>query len=104
MSQKNEEAEIMALLQELFGGVAVPVKTVEYSAEGNAFVMYNVNGQAFGGDFKEDSKYGLDWLIESAADGSLAKGFAMYEPVEPEILEAQLGRFSDWKQVYPVQN
>ena len=106
MSKKSEDQELQKILKLLaaLGGEATPVQTVKYSEQGKAFVMYNTKGEAYGGDFRPDAELGLDWLVEAAANGSLAQQFAVYEPVEPAILAERIGRFSDWKQVYPVLN
>lgn len=93
-------SEIDSLLSALFGDTS-PVAKVQWSEAGRAACITCENGDVYGGNFGEP--FDPNSLIEMAADGSLARYFQMYEPVEPEIVQEKLAEQSDWKEIYPVK-
>lgn len=103
MSNSNDIQGLLAALMSEFGLEPIDIKTVEFSEEGRAFVAYNGEGDAWGGDLTDDSlsvEEVKTRLLKDIESGSLAQHFAAYQPVPKEQLEMLRNRNTDWATIY----
>jgi hypothetical protein len=96
--------ELEQFLARTFGNPEpVAIVRAEFSAQGRAFIVYDADGNGWGGDINDVDapvEQLKTELLDQLNDGSLANYFSIFEPVPVDDLAEKRGENTDWADIY----